>query len=248
MLRQTLAILMALFVGFASFVWVASLSSSFQSCISQEASNNAAQKAVGENNVIVIISAHFRCAARFAESHNGVITAIATVLLTFVTGGLVFTGYQQIQTSRAQLRAYVVAYGKNCETTPGQFISHVEVKNTGQTPARNLKIISQTCILLHPPTADTDFSLVDPGDPSVSVLGAGQTVSSASALKGSETFQEEFDEATAENGWLRVYTYGTVFYTDVFENPQWTNFCFYFQWEGKSKIAATASEYHNDAI
>jgi hypothetical protein len=247
MLRQKLAILMALFVGFASFVWVASYSSSFQSCISQEGGQNAAKKGESQSHTIFVVSSHLRCAARFAESHNGVITAIATVLLTFVTGGLVFTGYQQIQTSRAQLRAYVVAYGKNCETTPGQFISHVEVKNTGQTPARNLKIISQTCILLHPPAADTDYSLVDPGDPSVGVLGTRQTISSASALKGNKTFQEEFDEATAENGWLRVYTYGTVFYTDVFKNSQWTNFCFYFQWESKSKVAATASQYHNDA-
>jgi hypothetical protein len=109
MLKQTLAILMALFVGFASFVWVASFSSSFQSCISQEASQNAAEKGKGQNYAIVVVASHLRCAARFTDGHNGVIAAIATVLLTFVTGGLVLTGYRQIQTSRAQLRAYIAA-------------------------------------------------------------------------------------------------------------------------------------------
>jgi hypothetical protein len=78
-------------------------------------------------------------------------------------------------------------------------------------------------------------------------LGAGQIVSTTSSFSGSETFQEEFDEATKENGWLRIYTYGTVFYSDVFDDPQWTNFCFYFQWKDEHQLAATGSQYHNDA-
>jgi hypothetical protein len=46
-------------------------------------------------------------ALRYIESHDPLITAIATVLLTCVTGGLVFLTYLQIRTTRAQLRAYV---------------------------------------------------------------------------------------------------------------------------------------------
>lgn len=247
MLRLTIPILTALFTCFAVYIWVASFSSSFQSCASQERSRGTAENGGKQNQTVALVASQLRCATRFADSHNGIITATATVLLFFVTGGLVWTGYQQFKTTRAQLRAYVIAYGTNIPQRPGHFHSHVEIKNTGQTPARKLHVIAQTCVMLHPPPKGFDFSLVDPSEPSVGVLGAGQTLGITSGFSGAEVFKEEFEEATKDGGWLRIYTYGTVFYSDVFGEPKWTQFCFYFQWEDSNHFATIGSQYHNDA-
>jgi hypothetical protein len=77
-----------------------------------------------------------------------VITAISTVLLTFVTAGLVWVGYQQIRTTRFQLRAYVypdsVGLVEVTMLNPPQPNRANEPcivflwKNTGQTPATNV--------------------------------------------------------------------------------------------------------------
>jgi hypothetical protein len=69
-------------------------------------------------------------------------TAAATVLLTFITGGLVIVGYWQIRTIRAQLRAYVfVSAAKVTNVVEGNDIPqvHVYIKNYGQTPAYELR-------------------------------------------------------------------------------------------------------------
>jgi hypothetical protein len=94
-----------------------------------------------------------------AFSDSDFVTAFATVLLALITGGLVLVGYRQIQTSRAQLRAYVSVFGTDCNVKDGRFTSHYEIFNAGQTPANNMRIISRTCVLLHPVREDFDFNI-----------------------------------------------------------------------------------------
>lgn len=243
-------VLLAIIVAtVASAFWIRESAPSYQKCQSQYESDRQAKKQKENSASFVVYRVlAYRCTNRLIESHKDAIVAVATVLLTIVTGFLVWVGYRQITTTRAQLRAYVVVRGKNCDTRPRRFISTVEIVNTGQTPARNLKVISATGILLHPPPKDFDFSLVDPGNPSVGVLGTGNAVHISSAIEGAETPPEEWDEATKTNGWLRVYTYGTATYEDIFKRPFWTEFCLYYQWDAEGEnVAATQSEQHNDA-
>jgi hypothetical protein len=177
---------------------------------------------------------------------------ILTVVMAVATVGL---WYIANATARRQLRAYVAVYGTKFEAKPGRFESHLEIKNTGQTPARNCRIINTARIMLHPPPPGYDFSILDSaGDPSESVLGAGQKIGSVAYFEKTEFTKEEFNEAMREDGWLRIYTYGTVRYSDVFGKRQRTNFCFFFQvrdLDGKDgkgvQLSATNSQYHNEA-
>jgi hypothetical protein len=179
----------------------------------------------------------------FVAAAATVIIAIFTITLWRATDRLWEAGERH---SERELRAYVVVYGTDFSPVPGKLISSLKIENTGQTPAHNLKIITRCCVMQHPPSAGLDFSIPDPGEASIGMLGASKHVTSAGLLEGSDLMPGEFDDATADNGWLRIYTYGTVTYDDVFKRPQWTNFCFYLQWEG-TKVAATTSQYHNDA-
>src|SRR6185437_12173675 len=61
-----------------------------------------------------------------AFSDSLFITALATVLLAFITGGLVVVGYLQIRTTRAQLRAYVIAHVIDSNAKPGRFTATVK--------------------------------------------------------------------------------------------------------------------------
>jgi hypothetical protein len=81
------------------------------------------------------------CILKMLDAHNGAITAVFTALLTFITGGLVWTGYRQITTTRAQLRAYVLTSRTvvtNVVHGDGVPEAHVTLKNYGQTPAHNV--------------------------------------------------------------------------------------------------------------
>jgi len=93
-------------------------SSDFQACVGQNETNQSG-KASDESLPIFSVAITYRdCFGRFANENNGAITALATVLLTFVTAGLVWVGYRQIITTRAQLRAYIAI--ENVEASGGK--------------------------------------------------------------------------------------------------------------------------------
>src|SRR5664280_749955 len=96
-------------------------------------------------------------AIQYLETHNPIITAIATALLACVTGGLVWMAYLQIKTTRAQLRAYVFPESASlCDGSmlippnpakanePGVVFTW---KNTGQTPASNVVSWGQIAVI-----------------------------------------------------------------------------------------------------
>jgi hypothetical protein len=91
----------------------------------------------------------------------------ATLALWWSTRRLVKGGES---TAKRQLRAYVVATIKGCdvpETSDGIFTFHLAIKNTGQTPAHELKVISRTDIFDYPFTEDFDLSIPNMDNPSV---------------------------------------------------------------------------------
>jgi hypothetical protein len=236
MLRKILALVAAgLLVVLVVFFYAERFSSSFQSCIGQQAS----------------AAAYARCTVRFTDSHNGIITALATVLLMVVTAGLMAVGYMQITTTRAQLRAYVTVKSKNLfEPNTDEKLTHdLEITNRGQTPAYKLRIISETRVLSHPITANTNLSIKEIPNPSVMMLGPGDTVAHTSAT---DKLDPKVDGAvTAKDGGKRLYTYGIVHYRDIFRREWKTEFCYFVEIlnlpDGKIRMLVHPSEYHNDA-
>jgi hypothetical protein len=162
MLRQTIALIAALLVGAAVFVWAETFSSSFQNCVNEESAKSAADQGDKKNQVVVAV---VRCTVRFADRHNAFITALATLLLAVITFGLIWSGVEQQNTTRAQLRAYVLpntitviaADQEGTVILPyerivvgRQPVAAIEWKNFGQTPAFDVEIIGNVCLIPWP--------------------------------------------------------------------------------------------------
>jgi hypothetical protein len=139
MLRQTLAPLLALFVCVAVFVWIESFSSSFQSCINEQASHKGEQSTKEHNGSIAVVISYARCTGRFVNEHDGGITALATIIIAAFTGTIWAINWNQLAHAHKVERAYISGgggYGINTssgiptvDTT--QFI--LTVQNYGKT-------------------------------------------------------------------------------------------------------------------
>jgi hypothetical protein len=152
MLKQILLLAVAILVGLAIFVWVETFSSSFQTCIQQETA--------------ISLRDYARCTERFAETHNAMITALATVLLAVITLGLVWSGVEQQNTTRAQLRAYlsvIIGTAVYQERHKGlKFEAKPTILNNGQTPAYNVRYRAKADILTD--SVARDYSFTEPPD------------------------------------------------------------------------------------
>jgi hypothetical protein len=156
-------------------------------------------------------------------------------------------------TTQRQLRAYVVAKADgnvgikkiNGSENAVMVTVQIAIKNTGQTPAHDLRVISKTELLRHPIVLPFNLTLVSGPDPSASVLGAGEPIGSESSPS------EPFDGnamlcATEPESRARIYTWGTITYRDVFGCNHWTNFCSSLIFTDDEAVAHV-SEHHNDA-
>jgi hypothetical protein len=174
---------------------------------------------------------------------------IVTWMLWWATTRLVNEGKKA---SERQLRAYIVAKAEGVDinkingSEDAVMVSvQIAIKNTGQTPAHDLRIVSKTELLRHPIDMPFNFTLISGPDPSVSVLGAGEPVGSES--KPDDPFDgNAMMLATEPESGERIYTWGTVTYRDVFDHPHHTNFCSSLIFVDGEAIAH-ASEHHNDA-
>jgi hypothetical protein len=155
-------------------------------------------------------------------------------------------------TAQMQLRAYIVADAVDVDIThlngpQGEVMVSVKIaiKNTGQTPAHDLRVVSKTELLRHPIEMPFDFTLISGPNPSSSALGPGEHTASES--KPDAPFDgNAMMVATEPESCGRIYTWGTVTYRDVFGGNQWTNFCSSLIFT-ESEAITHASEYHNDA-
>ncbi len=151
-----------------------------------------------------------------------------------------------------QLRAYIVADPVDVDITPlggseGETMVCVKIviKNTGQTPAHDLRVISKTELLRHPIGIPFNFTLISGPDPSTAVLGAGEPTASES--KPATPFDgNAMMVATEPESGARIYTWGTVTYRDVFGHSHYTNFCSSLIFT-ETEAIAHSSEHHNDA-
>src|SRR5258706_4667335 len=80
---------------------------SFQQCKSQYEANTASQEQIKNLSFFIKRVIALRCTAEFVRTHDAAITAVATVLLTFVTGGLIWVGFLRIKNPPPKLRAHV---------------------------------------------------------------------------------------------------------------------------------------------
>jgi len=124
-------------------------------------------------------------AIKLLDDHNGAITAVFTALLTFVTDGLVWTGYVQIRTTRAQLRAYVLT-SRTVVANVAQGVpeAQVTIKNFGQTPAYHVTTVNGFYVGTYPSAPNFIITDREFANPSLSreVLGPGGTSVCADAL------------------------------------------------------------------
>jgi hypothetical protein len=130
-------------------------------------------------------------------------------------------------TAKRQLRAYVVTKIKDV-VLPGSAVEHVfairmDIKNAGQTPAYDLRIISRTKFVDYPFPPRFDFSIPFVEDPSQGTLGPQQDVEAES--RSDPLTEADWAQIFSVTSAKRLCTWGRVAYTDIFKEPQYTNFC-----------------------
>lgn len=157
-------------------------------------------------------------------------------------------------TAKRQLRAYITVDIVKCddpETKDGIFVFHLEFKNTGQTPAHDLKIITVTDIFDFPLPSTFEFSIPSLDNPSTVVLGSQQATHAEG--RSDPMTPITWRQLLSSGSGKSMYTYGTVTYRDVFGDPQYTNFCTRHFFEvldvsaGRFRITGQPTEKHNDA-
>lgn len=92
-----------------------------------------------------------RCSGLFIYENHGAITALSTVLLAAITFGILWLGFKQSETSRAELRAYLsVTIGAAVfqdHAIPLRFEGKPTLRNNGKTPAYNVRYIGKADII-----------------------------------------------------------------------------------------------------
>ena len=125
-------------------------------------------------------------------------------------------------TAMRQLRAYVVAGAKSVDirgTENEVWVSvQITIKNTGQTPAHDLSIVSKTELIEHPIKMPFDFTLISGPDPSVAVLGAGELTETESRPEKPFDGNEMMVAQESESG-ARIYTRGRSHIVMFSEGP-----------------------------
>jgi hypothetical protein len=219
-------------VVLAAVLWLVGTSEAFRQCIKEHKTDDA-YKALHESPSLIVRAVkradlNRGCVGDFAEKNNGSITALSTVFLTLVTGGLVWIGHQQIATSRAQLRAYVSvssALITNVADGSGMLEAQVVIKNGGQTPAYDVINVSGFAAERYPPPptpnliiSDRQFSApgrtresLGPGANSISITPAGRLFTVP-------------EKASLASGTGIIYVYGEIRYRDAFGRGHWTKY------------------------
>jgi hypothetical protein len=180
------------------------------------------------------ISAIFIPIGDFIHSYKDEIGATAAVLLAFITAGLVWVGYRQIVTSRAQLRAYVFMEGGSLrlidiviDEATGQKARYVEgfivLKNMGVTPASNHRNWTRIEIL---PANNPPFDQRSEG------FGRGVLAPNGGGME-IQLHQGPVSDADLiafRDETKRIFVWGEVLYSDVFGTDRYYR---YYSWNAK---------------
>jgi hypothetical protein len=178
--------------------------------------------------------------------------AVFSLLATIAaTGLLIWTFKETRSTSRRELRAYIFPenVGIYClinqipKVENGKVGSTVHIKNTGQTPAYNVRHVSHLAIWEQ---SDEAALIADTlvGAPSNS-MPPGGIVTASRRMKDKLTRQQQ---AGLKNGKLAIYVFGRIEYTDAFGNDQFTVYKFgYAAWPLNENLTMTFASTGNEA-
>lgn len=223
-----------LFLGVCAYA--ATYSHSYQACTAAHTYDSPQQKLEYTKNFVPVHGGSIvDCEAFFANVNGSAITAVATVFLAIVTGGLVWLGIIQLLTTRTQLRAQV--FPKNfvqwwAENTPipGQYSWRFrpQWENTGSTAAQDVQIYLTCDIRNSALPEDFDFDQVLDRQKSVSGLLPPSTNLGGGIAP--DFFQSPIspqDILDSQTGAKFIYLYGKVRYFDVFPGTKEhvTRFC-----------------------
>jgi hypothetical protein len=175
------------------------------------------------------ISAIFVPVGDFVHIYKEEIGAASGALLTFITAGLVWVGYRQIVTSRAQLRAYVYVHSArviNAAEGEGPLIAHVVIKNFGETPARRVTNVSGFAIDRYPlpetvilTINDHEFSAPNRSRSDLAPTQAEEMIDVARRPP-----LAAHERQALIDGEVVIVLYGEIRFLDVFGRKQWKTY------------------------
>jgi hypothetical protein len=252
MLRQLIALLVAFFIALLVFSWAQGFSSSFQHCVNDSTAQASQQNSKDQNSPVVsFVRVYVRCSERFADAHNALITAAATVLLAVITFGLILSGVDQQKTTRAQLRAYLSVESGVCfrqsQKRRGRFEFRPNIINNGQTPASDVRILSKIDLSPNPVPNGFNYKVTRPvGLPpgSTSAIAPGKEKFHSVVFPRMLTWSELKQHAKAQQ-WFHVW--GEVTYNDIFAIKRHTYFSFliYVPTKKSEQVLWLATDRHN---
>jgi hypothetical protein len=170
------------------------------------------------------------------------IAGIASFVAFLQFWALFFTLRIMRSTAQRQLRAYIsftpqVLMNAYPQRKP---IAKFKIKNTGQTPAYNIRYITTLEILPHP-MVDHQGDLVSPGHEPTPI--AGRPIHSQEHIDGEAHAENPltFEDFQRMNGPdHRLYLAGIVWYEDIFGVTRKTKFCVYIGGPEFADIATAA--------
>jgi hypothetical protein len=164
--------------------------------------------------------------------------AAATILLAIMTGMLWFATKRLVEgaenTAKRQLRAYVSAIDGECIVKDSAVVATLKIKNSGQTPAYNLRVWDHAELSDEPPQVPDgephaeSALIVGPGNPSDLQLGTINITADDHALMIAEL--------------SRAFWVGTITYEDAFGDTHCLRFSFgsFRSHDGEWSLAPTA--------
>jgi hypothetical protein len=195
-----------------------------------------------------------RCEGVAIDANSGTLTAVATVFLTIITGVLAWLAYKQNVTTQAELRAYIsveiatLPIIRQSQRHQLHFEFRPEIVNNGQTPAKEVSVISRADIGPFQPPANFYYRMPAPpaGQPrSVTTIGVGQKRFHNCILPRFLTPTELRDVYKGRH-WFHIW--GTVTYLDIFDVERQTNFSYVISVGNKrANPWWLATEKNNDA-
>jgi hypothetical protein len=165
------------------------------------------------------------------------IAVIASVVAFLQFLALIATVYVMRRTAQRQLRAYIVASAGEVQRIDGGFMLSAALKNTGQTPAFNARIMGETFGEAYPLASEHPHPepVEDFGVP----LGSGEEIHCAYrvfAIDPDDTLRR------VQSGEVGLWIQGTIIYDDCFKESHTTKFRFVYG----GRIAAATIHMHAD--
>lgn len=170
------------------------------------------------------------CIAVFSNDNGAAITALATVLLTVITGGLVWIGINQAQSTQAIERAYVFITMEivgevitNDSAKGADNKAKVKMRNAGKTPAILTRLRGMP--FNFPPFRYPDSLIGEDGPelPPGLVIPPGETFPISIPFTMTTKVWDEIQRMNVSFGFC-----GKVEYKDVLHGQRETGFCWHY--------------------